>query len=368
MATHAQRGRHRGASRAPLHRRPRLIGGLVLTAATAVLATLLLGQGAAAPAPSAPAAAPATTSAPTAPTTSSPAAPPTTAAPAPASPWANLGANAPDPGSLRLPTGGQSLPAWVRIGESCAADDPYRTEHCHVLGTSDGAPPKRTIVTLGNSHTVQLSAALLEAVDRRSDWALRAQASPGCPFAYTETPTNPCEEMWRAGTRYVLEQQPDLVLVMATRSHATDDENLLPGLVEWVQLISDRTTSRVVVVRDSPRFSFDMLACAQRHGPDSPECAVRTHLRAGLPTSSALRKAGAVYVDLTPQICPDGVCRPVVGGVWTYIDDNHLGADFWRTLAAPLSRALAASIDWWPARPYDGAVVPRAKNDIEPVV
>ena len=353
-----------------------LVAGLVALVAGGLFVPPMLGG---APAGTAPASSPPTSTSPksTAPTSAAPAAAgtaeagapgPTTAPSAGTSPWSTVGANADAPGTAPAPEPTAPPPGWASIGERCAADDPYTSDFCFVLGTTTGAAPTRTIYTLGNSHTVQLSAALLEAVDRRSDWALRAQASPGCPFSYTETPSNPCEKMWTIGTKYIKEKRPDLVVVMATRSSRDGVENLLPGLTDWVRMITTTTRSRVVVVRDSPRFSFDMHRCAVEHGADAAACTVREPTAPLTGPREALEAAGAIYLDLTPYICPGGECRPAVGGVWTYMDDNHLGADFWRTLAAPLSKQLAVRIPWWPANPYAGQPLPRAKSSTPPIV
>ena len=290
--------------------------------------------------------------------------------PAATGPWLALGANHPAPGGATEPEPGIDPPAWVAIGTPCATDDAYISPHCHIVGTASGEAPERSIYVLGNSHTVQLGAALLEAVDRHGEWSMRSQAAPGCPFEFVEEPDGPCQEMWRTGTRYILEQQPDLVVIMATRSSADgpDEENLLPGLIEWVEMITSATTTRVVVVRDSPRFDFDMHRCAVQRGPSSPECAVDDPTLQLPGHRLSLETAGAAYIDLNGAICPDGVCRPVVGGVWTYMDDNHIGADFWRTLARPLSAQLNARLQWWPADPYLGEPLPRPTSGADPVL
>ncbi len=33
---------------------------------------------------------------------------------------------------------------------------------------------------------------------------------------------------------------------------------------------------------------------------------------------------GVRVLDLTPAICPEGTCLPVVGNVYVFLDDNHL--------------------------------------------
>lgn len=283
-------------------------------------------------------------------------------------PWVRLGANAPAAATMVKPAPGQPSGSWTQIGQRCSRDDPWATPVCYVLPTTNGEQPEHVVYTLGNSHTIQLTAALLEVVDRRSNWALRAQATPACPFAWRENPGSDCEHMWSAGTRYILDQQPDLVVVMATRSSADGPENELAGLADWVAMIRAQTTSQVVVVRDSPRFGFNMHQCGADRGTDNPDCAVWEDVSPNNEQRKRLEDAGAIYLDFNQFICPNSTCRPVIGGVWTYMDDNHMTAEFWRTLSQQFSLRLSAHLDWWPKRPYIGELLDRPKVSVPPVV
>lgn len=283
-------------------------------------------------------------------------------------PWTRLGVNAEDPAAETDPAAGLHQEAWTGAGDRCAADDPYRSAICFVRGAQPDQEAERTILVLGNSHTVQLTAALHEVADRRPGWVVRTQAAPACTFSGPETRTDECRHVWEIGTRYILEQQPDLVVVMATRSSAGGSENLYPGLVDWAEQIRTRTTTRVLVVRDSPRFGFDMGRCAREQGTGSAGCAARVDNSALDDHRIDLERAGAIYLDLNARLCPDGVCRPVIGGVWTYMDDNHLSADIWRTLAAPLSEYLHTRVGWWPGNPYIGEKLPLPHTTIDPVI
>lgn len=275
----------------------------------------------------------------------------------PTGPWLTLGANAPNRASLTEPASGSHAPSWANLGDHCAPSDPYNSEFCYVVGPAADTQPERTIYTVGNSHSAQIGAALLEVVDRRTNWTLRSQAVGGCPFDYVPEPQNPCQEMWQLATKYILEQQPDLVVVMGTRSTLTGPENLLPGLADWIIMIESKTSSEVVAVRDTPRFTKNPMDCAASDGPASEACAFPADISANLSQQKFLEDAGATYIDLNPYFCPLSECRPVIGGVWVYIDTNHINADFWRTLAWKLSIFINAEIDWWPQNPYLGDVL-----------
>lgn len=281
--------------------------------------------------------------------------------------WAHVGANAIGTDPSDAPA--QTLPDWGAVGATCLPNDPYVSPHCNLLGQADPTkPPERTIYALGNSHTVLASAALLEVVGREPGWALRTQAWPGCPFEFVEKPTNGCQELWQIGTKYILEQQPDLVLIMGTRSRADGTENQLPGFAEWVSMIESKTKTEVVALRDSPRFDKDMHMCVQEHHGDEQACAVPYHFGNIDDHVASLRNAGATWVDLTELICPDGLCSPSQGGLTVYMDSNHMTASYWRTLAKPLSEAISKELNWWPHNPYNGTYVDRTSQPAPPIV
>lgn len=284
------------------------------------------------------------------------------------SPWSMLGANAALSPNGSTPASGIHEPGWAEVGQHCSADDPYRTSVCFVLPPQNGGEPERMIYTIGNSHTVQLTAGLLEVIERHPTWGARVQGVPACPFAYRANPSDACEEMWKVGTQYILDRQPDLVVVMATRSSSDGPENLLPGLADWVRMITSQTTIKVLLVRDNPRFSSDIHECAKLHGPHDQSCAYPYHYEPLNDQRQLLEDAGGIYVDLNQVICPDGACRPVIGGVWTFLDENHLGADYWRTLIGPLSLRMHTAIPWWPKRPYLGEMLVRQKLPTAPVI
>ena len=48
----------------------------------------------------------------------------------------------------------------------------------------------------------------------------------------------------------------------------------------------------------------------------------------------------SVLVDINREICPDNLCRAVIGNALVYRDKSHLTATFARTLAPALERGL----------------------------
>lgn len=108
-----------------------------------------------------------------------------------------------------------------------------------------------------------------------------------------------------------------------------------------------------------------MSECAQEKGIDSPACTYRVAEPTLDEYGAAIEATGAIWMDLTESICPDYVCRPVVGGVVTYFDRSHLTNTFERTLSGEFSARINKELEWWPKDPYEGEYLVRSgKSDV----
>lgn len=83
----------------------------------------------------------------------------------------------------------------------------------------------------------------------------------------------------------------------------------------------------------SPRSAACEVPLEQALAPENPALPL-----AGIP--------GLHLVDLTDRLCPDGVCRPVIGNVHATSTTNHLTADHSATLAADMRERLLAAAGW----------------------
>ncbi|WP_199432524.1 acyltransferase family protein [Qaidamihabitans albus] len=219
-----------------------------------------------------------------------------------------------------------------------------------ICTTGTTGPPDRRIVVAGDSHSQQYIGALAP-IAEASNWEIISMGRGGCPLS-TGSENSPgdqsCLDWNEAVAEEIIEMRPDAVLTMATRDvRAGLTEWTPPGYVEQWQRLADADIP-VVAVRDNPRYDFEPSACVERHGPGAPECSVpRSDLYAPEPPYAALdTPPGVSFLDLSDYFCPEDVCRPVIGNVLVYLDDNHVTASYMATLAPALAEHLAAALRW----------------------
>lgn len=147
-----------------------------------------------------------------------------------------------------------------------------------------------------------------------------------------------CDAFWGNITEQILEDKPATVVVLATRSYEDDSEAELPGIVDWIDRITDAGI-HVVALRDAPRTTFNPFMCTEQWGVDADRCGFTTSLSTpNIDLQERIEAAGGEYVDRNPLICPDGECTPVRGGVYVFMDSSHVTATYMRTVTAALAR------------------------------
>ena len=269
----------------------------------------------------------------------------------------HMGAEGPANASNFRPIPGELI-ATEQMGagpqNKCSQDDPYWSDICFEEG--DAATADRDILIVGSSHAVVYSGTVMETARNLTNgesWHVRLQGAPGCLFVDPGNTGNACADLWTTADRYIREQKPDAVLVVATQGQqeAPDYLHNVPGedLVSWVKSVTAQGT-QVIAMRDVPRFNDDMLECGAQKGWDNPDC-----IRSGSQESPELTQyqldieaAGGSWVDLTDVVCPDDMCRPAQGGLVTYFDYSHLTDAYARSLAQKTADQLAPLIGWWP--------------------
>lgn len=264
-----------------------------------------------------------------------------------------VGVNAPDfAPDVPVPSIDFAPNDWSNPGEPCATDDPFATAMCYEINVEKGSPERR-ILLIGNSHITQYVPVISEIIDRHPTWAMRTQVAPGCSLIMG-TDVDVCRELWDTALRYIESERPDMVIIHGTvnsrTSDATSDE-----VINWlgkVRSASPETT--VVALRDNQRMNENPITCVPRDGLYSETCQTKINHDVDQDYVSELQRNGAVWVDLNDRICPDRICRPSLGGVTQFLDDNHLTATFARTMSQAFSDVVAVKVPWWPKDAYAG--------------
>lgn len=210
-----------------------------------------------------------------------------------------------------------------------------------------GERATRTVVVVGDSHAEQWLATLLP-LAKENDWRLVSLLKGACSFGAAQTRTGSCAAFNREAMAYLTSRHPDTVVTVATAAHpTTDGERLVTGYAAAVTELTARGIA-VVGLRDNPRFTEGVVACALQEGDDSPRCAspVSAKLATADPAAGLVGIDGLTLVDLTDHICPQGQCRASVGNVWVYLDDNHLTKTYAATLAPVFAQRLRERGGW----------------------
>ena len=219
-------------------------------------------------------------------------------------------------------------------------------------GCSVGVPDGETVVILGDSHAAHWRAAM-EVVAKAKRWHVLEFARPHCPFSFaeparSEAGASDCGPYNQRVISY-LANNPGITKVfvsnnarlpMAVRGFAYRFDgdlralNALPASVSSVYVLRDPPTDRAT--------SHDCVERAMRRRETFGRCAVprRRALVRDPTVEAAKRVARAHVIDLSNFFCSSSKCFPVVGGVLTHKDQDHLTQDFARTLGPYVLRAV----------------------------
>ncbi len=217
---------------------------------------------------------------------------------------------------------------------------------CRVAGTEQ----EFTIAVVGGSHSAQWLPAL-EEIARSAGWQVITYTKSDCPFYFGRVEAakevSSCRE-WNANVlRKVVDLHPDAVFMTSTRyDDSTEDEFVPEGYINaWQQLAA--ANIKVVALRDNPDFEFDVSACVEIHGPDSPHCSLprRQMLEVPSPTDTLPnRPANVRFIDLSDYFCDRTTCPPVIGNVLIYRHMNHITATYARSLTPVLQNELTRAL------------------------
>jgi peptidoglycan/LPS O-acetylase OafA/YrhL len=220
---------------------------------------------------------------------------------------------------------------------------------------------KHTLILFGDSHAMQYFPALEELAKQR-DWRLitltKAECTPGevkIRSMVADREYSQCDA-WREDTLQRIEEgDPKSAVVVISGDTAytpydsAGDEltgNAAAAAMEAGYVASlDRIHSaglRTVVIRDTPVSASDVPGCVSEDLQHLDSCAfprVRDRTKE-FDARAARAVPGTDLIDINADICPQNLCRAVIGNALVYRDKSHLTATFSRTLAPQIGLGL----------------------------
>jgi hypothetical protein len=219
--------------------------------------------------------------------------------------------------------------------------------------------PSAKVFLLGDSHGQQYFPAL-ESIGRKRRWQITGLTKVGCTPASISVwsgslkgPYPECDE-WRENSLSRIEDgDPDLVVVSSASYYHVDDGGDKLGHLPSRPLLSSAyeetlkrllaTGAQVVVMIDIPQAPFNVSDCVSENLDSLSECAFpledavnKTHF--DLPAVAAVPDAHSIEIQRV--MCPDRVCRAVIGNVLVYRETNHVTATFSETLSDYIEERL----------------------------
>ena len=217
------------------------------------------------------------------------------------------------------------------------------------------------VVLFGDSHAIQWFNPLLN-IASSHHWKLTTVVKSGCsaadlPADHETGATRACSSWRREAIATMLRMKPSLIVLGSAANkplpHSGGPHWAISG-EQW-RNASARTWEslteaglRVAVLRDTPRFRFDVPSCLGRATQQrllqiscdmdleemfNPEIV-------DVERNLASKNSKVHLIDLTNYICPNGACAPKVGSLVTFRDADHLTGRFAESLAPRLEPLL----------------------------
>ncbi|WP_129656389.1 acyltransferase family protein [Rothia halotolerans] len=238
---------------------------------------------------------------------------------------------------------------WSMETRPCSEDglETYGLEEDECAHPVSDPEPTQRVLAVGNSHTEHWLSALIATAEERG-WDLVVVVRHGCHFT---TPEDNASDAECAGwvpraEEFVMGYGADVVFMQGTTSAFVRDrpegEYIRPGTEEMVQQVA-ATGSDVVAFRDNPRFEVSHEEC-QRLGRDCDYTSPMLQAENPLDEWVGSGTPGFGTMEMNDLICPDGVCSPTVGNVYTFADKHHLTATFVSTTQEFFDQRLDAAL------------------------
>jgi hypothetical protein len=243
-----------------------------------------------------------------------------------------------------IPRGSALEDEWVTLDGHCTED--YRPIDDDLAYTCferrASVPGAGLALIIGDSHAQQWMATLLPATSE-AGWDVVALIKGGCGLgsAQRAAEMEGCADWQQEASSYALQARADLIVLMGSRAETDGPGEIVPeDLGTAVQAFVDGG-SKVMLIRDNPRFGRDIFECVESLGQDAPECRRdRSESLAARNPAAALAAENVYILDFTELLCPDDRCLPVIGNVVVYLDDNHITGTYAASMAPAMRDAL----------------------------
>ena len=187
-----------------------------------------------------------------------------------------------------------------------------------------------TMVLYGDSHAAHWFPALNEiANDRGINFV--ALTKGGCPTANVAIPTAILAQqcpIWRDDAiDYMIELQPDLIVMTASHDYPNSSEEWSAGMAETVDRVLP-ATPRLVMLGDNPNAKDLPSNCLSRNLFSASVCsntrsAAVSQDRIDIEYSIATQRS-LEFIDTTDWFCTTSTCPMMVGDILLYRDATHL--------------------------------------------
>lgn len=205
---------------------------------------------------------------------------------------------------------------------------------------------ERTILVVGSSHAEHWLPAI-NVMAERNHYRVVFLLMIGCMFTGAEEPdpSTDCSRFNTASLDYAINLRPDAVFTVATWSGVGPRDVFLEGLENTTAVLKEHDIE-LIGVRDTPRLPFAPRDCALERGEESPECMVPLDEVYVSEPPEGLKRSAMASFEFNDMICPYGVCRPSIGKLFVFNDDDHLTVPYVESAAAEFERRFLAALGW----------------------
>ncbi|WP_084216998.1 acyltransferase family protein [Xenophilus azovorans] len=258
---------------------------------------------------------------------------------------------------------------------SATVESPYRTKFpglyaqgCDDWYHSDTLQPciygnphaKQTAYLLGDSIGVQWFPAM-QRIFADPEWRLVVLTKSSCPMAESSfyyprlgRTFDECDVWRRRALKQVVHDRPDVVILGSSHNAPLQQEGWIDGTRNLLRQVAP-AAKHVFVLQSTPVLPFNGAICAggksqsMRRFDEARHCVASITDERREKVAAWILQAASAYpnvqvLDMGDAVCPQGLCRSVMGGRLVYRDQQHLDGAFVDTLTERLQADLAPAL------------------------